>query len=404
MRFQFSALPWEMLGKRPAMITLTYPGDWDLWVENSRELARHREAFKERWRRKFGTLVGVWVVEFQRRGAPHLHLYVGLPDEVSDDEYRGLQARTMRRRRREADVGKFEARKRERAPSGEFAMWLRTAWWEVVGSELAAHHGRGVDIAVAFFSSEAESMANRAKVAEYFWRESGKWAQKNPPDGFGSLKFYGRWGQKVGFNPVVSELELDEQVGLELRRMLRRLQQQKMREMAERTGRKYNKRAGGSRGRDGLTVFDVDGRKVAAQLVECATAVALDKAMTPRDPSTQSAHQRALSERPVNIYDLLREARREARRLAAEAVSEEPPFDPFDEMPEDQREMLEAEAYFAEQYREEQEIEQEIDRYRTRRWRQELARERDRKRYRRNRATGAGDGAGASPPDPGPEA
>lgn len=408
MRFQFSALPWEMLGRRPAMITLTYPGEWELWVPDSRTLVKHREAFKERWRRKFGTLVGVWVVEFQRRGAPHLHLYVGLPDEVSEEEYRGLQVRTMRRRRRESDLGKYEARKRERAPSGEFAMWLRTAWWEVVGSELAVHHGRGVDVAVAFFSPDAESTANRAKVAEYFWRESGKWAQKNPPDGFGSLRFYGRWGQKIGFNPVVSEHELDEQVGLELQRMLRRLQRQKIREMAERTGRKFNKRAGGSRGRDGLTVFDVDGRKVAAQLVESATAVALDEAAGRRDePSPPPTHPRALSERPVTIHDLLREARRVARSDGDEEPpydpTEETPPDPFDEMPDDMRDQLEAAEFFEAKYREEEEVAKEVGRQMMGEDRRQLARERDRKRYRRNRATGAGDGAGATRP-PGREA
>ena len=54
MRFEFSALPWELLGARPAMITLTYPGDWQLYVPNSEILGRHRERFKERWRKKFG--------------------------------------------------------------------------------------------------------------------------------------------------------------------------------------------------------------------------------------------------------------------------------------------------------------------------------------------------------------
>lgn len=232
-------------------------------------------------------------------------------------------------------------------------------------------------------------------------RESGKWAQKDPPEGFGSLRFYGRWGQKLGFNPVVSEQELDEQVAMELRRIMRRLQKQKMRENAERSGRQVNKRAGGTRGRDGLTVFDVDGRKVAAQLIECATAVALDKAAARRErPSSESTHPRALSERPVTIHDLLREARRVARC----DVEEDPPFNPFDEMRDDQREMLEAEAYFDERYREEQEIEQAIDRHEMRRWGQERARERDRKRYRRTNATGGGAGTGASPSGPDPAA
>ncbi|MEQ1788248.1 MAG: hypothetical protein ABL966_14445, partial [Acidimicrobiales bacterium] len=164
MRFEFSALPWELLGKRPVMVTLTYPGDWDLWVPDARTLHRHREAFKERWRREFGTPMGVWITEFQRRGAPHLHMYLALPDRVTDADYLGLQKRTIRRKGLERRFGPYEARRRLRAPEGEFAMWLRTAWWQIVGSELKAHHGRGVDIATAFFSEQAEERANRTRV------------------------------------------------------------------------------------------------------------------------------------------------------------------------------------------------------------------------------------------------
>jgi hypothetical protein len=82
------------------MITLTYPGDWQLYVPNSRVLHRHREAFRTRWSKRFGMPIGVWIVEFQRRGAPHLHMYLALPASVTDDDYRGLQERTMRRKRR----------------------------------------------------------------------------------------------------------------------------------------------------------------------------------------------------------------------------------------------------------------------------------------------------------------
>jgi hypothetical protein len=72
------------------MITLTYTGDWDVWVGDARELHKHREALRSRWTRRFGTPIGVWVTEFQKRGAPHLHMYMALPDEVSDKEYLGL--------------------------------------------------------------------------------------------------------------------------------------------------------------------------------------------------------------------------------------------------------------------------------------------------------------------------
>ena len=279
MRFEYGALPWEMLGRRPVMITLTYPGEWQLWVPDARALHRHRENLKERWRRRYGSPIGVWVTEFQKRGAPHLHLYLALPDAVSDKEYQALQTRTIKRKNLERRVGSYEARRQLRAPNGEFAMWLREAWWKVVGSELSAHYGRGADIATAFFSEQAEAQANRTRVAEYFWRESGKWAQKQPPEGFGGLKFYGRWGgKKEGFVPVVSVTEMDERVGLELRRVLRRMMLGKMQESARRTGRRMPRNAGRSRGRDGLTVFGVDGSLVGPRLLAWAETVALEKA------------------------------------------------------------------------------------------------------------------------------
>jgi hypothetical protein len=197
---------------------------------------------------------------------------------VSDEEYLGLQIRTMRRHHLQRQFGPYEGRRQLRAPKGEFSMWLRTAWWEVVGSGSRAHHGRGVDLAVMFFSEKAEEEADRVRVAEYLWRESGKWAQKQPPEGFGSLKFYGRWGDKAGFRPVFGEAELTERAGYEIRRVLRRLQFQKRREDAERRGYRFRPELGGTRGRDGLTVFGVDGARLAPRLIEWAEETAVAKA------------------------------------------------------------------------------------------------------------------------------
>lgn len=278
MRWEFGALPWELLGPRPAMVTLTYPGEWERWVPDARALVRHREALKERWRRQFGAPVGVWVVEFQKRGAPHLHMYLGLPDAMSAEEYRGLQRRTFDRQRLQREIGPFEARRQMRAPSGAFATWLRTAWWEIVGSQSKAHHGRGVDLAVWFWTERAEQGADRARVAEYLWRESGKWAQKQAPEDFGSLKFYGRWGGSLGFRPVVSEQQMEEQTGYELRRVMRRMQEGKRREAAQRMGHRYRK-GYTSRGRDGLTVFEVNGTTWGPRLLAWAEKEAMEKAL-----------------------------------------------------------------------------------------------------------------------------
>jgi hypothetical protein len=73
------------------MITLTYPGDWRGWVPDGSTLERHRRAFVERWRRRYGGLTGVWVKEFQVSGSPHLHTYVALPDAVSAEEFEALR-------------------------------------------------------------------------------------------------------------------------------------------------------------------------------------------------------------------------------------------------------------------------------------------------------------------------
>jgi hypothetical protein len=187
----------------------------------------------------------------------------------------------MERRHAERRLGRYEARRQMRAPQGEFSRWLRTAWWEIVGSELKAHHTRGVDIAPAFFSDKAEAEANPIGVADYFWRESGKWQQMQAPEDFGGMRFYGRWGDKQGFKPIVTEAQVNERTGQELRRVLVRCQHQKMRDAAERGGWEYQRGKGGSRGRDGLTVFDVNGRAWAPRLLEWASRLSEEKAAGP---------------------------------------------------------------------------------------------------------------------------
>src|SRR5437867_2662057 len=62
------SLPLEMLGLRPVLITLTFPGkDWRTWVPNGRVLENLRKAFERQWVRKWGEpMIGFWVKEFQK--------------------------------------------------------------------------------------------------------------------------------------------------------------------------------------------------------------------------------------------------------------------------------------------------------------------------------------------------
>jgi hypothetical protein len=76
-------------------------------------------------------------------------------------------------------------------------MWLRTTWSESVGTHgvVQAHHVRGVDVSVAFWSDEVARAKDRVEVAAYFAGESTKWRQKRPPEGFTQVaRYYGWWG------------------------------------------------------------------------------------------------------------------------------------------------------------------------------------------------------------------
>lgn len=286
MRYEFSALPWELLGKRPAMVTLTYPAQWRAVAPDARAVVRHREAMKERWRREFGPPMGAWVMEFQprlrrpedERHAPHIHVYLGLPEEVTDSEFHGLVVRRLERKRLEARHGKYEGRARVGPPEGDFSDWLLRSWWEVVGSGERSHRHRGADITPTFWSEQAGAEADRTRIAGYFWRESGKWGQKTPPEGFGGLAFYGRWGGRQGFVPLEGRRELDRAVFVEMRRVYRRYIEEVQRREAEAMGLRY-RRYRGPRGLDGLTGFARDAIGLAGRVEEWAYEQVLQKAM-----------------------------------------------------------------------------------------------------------------------------
>ena len=236
MRRQLSELPWHRV-ERLALVSLTYPGDWRRWVPDAGVFEAHRRAAAKRWERRWGEpLMGVWVKEFQGRGAPHLHWYVGLPGAMTGEEYRALRVRSVAAKRREAEVGVYRARSEQRWGRWpwEYVRWLRTAWAEVVtGNTTRRHHGHGVDVRVSFWTDEQEAEFDRDKVGEYFWRESGKVAQKQVPDGFGAVgRWWGAWGRGGGFVPEVLEVSVDARVGWELSRVMA----QRLRERMEGAG------------------------------------------------------------------------------------------------------------------------------------------------------------------------
>nr|WP_241566677.1 hypothetical protein [Mycolicibacterium elephantis] len=70
-------------GRVPAMITLTYPGDWEVVAPDGASVKRHMVLWRKRFQREYGeTARYIWKLEFQRRGAPHIHLWMAPPTSL----------------------------------------------------------------------------------------------------------------------------------------------------------------------------------------------------------------------------------------------------------------------------------------------------------------------------------
>jgi len=160
------------------MVTLTYP---EVFPTDGQVAKVHLKRFYERWRTHYGTPMGMWKLEFQERGAPHFHCFVGLPE--SEDELRA---------------------------------WLLRQWFEVVGSGDERHLFHGVDISRWRWGSLGE---NRARVGEYFARHGAKgWQsyQNRVPLGYVSPgQFWGVWGIK----PAVEVIPLARREYVQHRRL-----------------------------------------------------------------------------------------------------------------------------------------------------------------------------------------
>lgn len=212
-------------GGVPAMVTLTYPGDWLAVAPDAATARGHIKALQLRYRRAWGTsLVGVWKREFQdrrancwdcRRGshqhpdsgrAPHYHLFIVPPaGEVNGQDFRA---------------------------------WLASAWVAIVNPArcsgscapaggccerarmLAVHlHPKVIDY------GEGKRASDPRRLAVYFSKHgtfSAKDYQNQAPDEWveqGSVgRFWGFWGLDV----VEAVVEVDAAAALRVSRTLRR--------------------------------------------------------------------------------------------------------------------------------------------------------------------------------------
>jgi RNA polymerase subunit RPABC4/transcription elongation factor Spt4 len=147
----------DRTGRLPAMLTLTYPGDWLTVAPTSEASMGHFQALCKRYERAWGEpLRGPWKKEFQGRGAPHFHISTTPPmglTTVTDPET-GQPRRV------------------------DFRRWLSITWAEIVGHpdpEQRRRHllaGTGVDYAQGVRLTDPRRMA--VYFAKYGAAATGK--------------------------------------------------------------------------------------------------------------------------------------------------------------------------------------------------------------------------------------
>lgn len=220
---------YEDPSRLPAMLTLTYPGDWLTVAPNGRAVKHHLDKFRKRWISQWGEAPrGLWKLEFQARGAPHIHMFTTIPAG------------------RGADGSAFRA-------------WLSEAWADVVAHpdpvERMRHEraGTGVDLAEGLRARDAKA------VAVYFTKHgmlSGKEYQNSVPREWrealetdptaGPGRFWGYWGLRKAVSGVQVTAEDAIVVGRTLRRLSRaqgRVQSRERMRVEQSTGRVYFRRS-----------------------------------------------------------------------------------------------------------------------------------------------------------------
>lgn len=222
-----------------AMLTLTYPGDWETVAPDGKAVKRHLAAFRRRYERAWGEpLIAVWKLEFQRRGAPHFHILMRPPQ--------GQAAIPGARARSDARVG----------AGLDFRRWLSEVWADIVGhpdpEERRRHRlaGTGIDwneglratdprrVAVYFTKHGSFAAKEYQHCVPEAWREPGRgpgrfwgyWhleratrgAEVSPADGIAAGRILRRWARAQGVTRELSVPRVDQRTGTVRYRTVRR--------------------------------------------------------------------------------------------------------------------------------------------------------------------------------------
>ena len=175
--------PMFQSGRNAAMVTLTLPGDgWEQLVPDIPTFKAMVASFRHAYRYAWGDqLRGAWKMEFQHRGAPHLHILMVPPAGLS----RGR--------------GSLKGRR--------FEVWLRLRWAQIVGAAEGSPARRDHELAGTHVSeAEVARYSDPRRIGSYFAKHgtfSAKDYQNEMPEHWrqaieagetGGGNFWGYWG------------------------------------------------------------------------------------------------------------------------------------------------------------------------------------------------------------------
>lgn len=208
-------------GQIPAMVTLTYPGDWLSVAPNGATVKKHVDQLRKRWVRAWGTPpIGTWKLEFQRRGAPHLHFFLVPP-----------QGRAGAGRRAE-----FESRKaanpraqfRQMVGDNElFRPWLSKIWADIVAHpdpvDRVNHELAGTNVSLG----DGLKCSDPKRLAIYFSKHGSysakEYQNRAPAEWIDSGESIGRFWGYWGLRPLRAGVEITPDDYHKTARVLRKL-------------------------------------------------------------------------------------------------------------------------------------------------------------------------------------
>jgi hypothetical protein len=212
----------------PGMLTLTLPDGWLYVAPDAATMARKFDRFVENYRKKWGALACIWKREFQKRGAPHYHLWFVPPvDEAGMPDFLEWLAVTWTRILFKGT--KFEF------PDGHAPDWRddngrRACRCSDYCKSLVA--GTGVDFVAALRARDPN------RLSEYFLKEAGyseaKAYQNSAPRQWQGQSIGRFWGVR-NIPTAVAEIALRPEDQYEMWRVLRHVRESRSKYLVRRS-------------------------------------------------------------------------------------------------------------------------------------------------------------------------